>query len=518
MQSRSARTGALAQEREKEVEEGRKNLRNAPHSAARNTPSAPQVRKSSVVALVLISLVLLQFGLFATWSQLTRQPGNSKSQKCGIIVREYEIESLAQIDQLSPQVRYTWDLLDCNTWLQAAPGRFADASPGLAAGKTRNATDETEAPPYTCPAPCADSWSFGEWVQWCPPYAHKSKSCGYNFVLPNQQCMFHWFDRKETAQCMKNNWIMVLGSSGAMNLGLTWLMALDPEGTKEPFYGPRWYNKTCWHNKSVPCEKNWLKPKDLSFVNFQTMAYDLIMDSNGKVVYKASSKFDDKELPHLSQAPVVPPGGWRLTVQPVQYAHEVVTKVHKAIAPESWKGSMPIVYAQVGQWYLNAFDGRSRQWGLNTSEVAALERLREPRQLFEVYYDDVLWMVESLQQLNVQAIALGTMPVSKHRCRKREGLGCRTGLNSMIDLVLQHQTSIANEQEKSGKMAPVFAVDWASVSVGEQGGAHTDHKGALLVRAHLCVILVITCTACARLDTTKLTCRAPHRVSNASSP
>ena len=29
------------------------------------------------------------------------------------------------------------------------------------------------------------------------------------------------------------------------------------------------------------------------------------------------------------------------------------------------------------------------RWGLNTSEVRALERLRDPNALFQVYYDDV---------------------------------------------------------------------------------------------------------------------------------
>jgi len=43
------------------------------------------------------------------------------------------------------------------------------------------------------------------------------------------------------------------------------------------------------------------------------------------------------------------------------------------------------------------------------------------RSLLQVYYDDVVWMVQALQRLNVPAIALGTMPESKHRCRKREG-------------------------------------------------------------------------------------------------
>ena len=41
--------------------------------------------------------------------------------------------------------------------------------------------------------------------------------------------------------------------------------------------------------------------------------------------------------------------------------------------------------------------------------------------LFQVYYDDAMRMVQALQRLNVPAIALGTMPESKHRCRKREG-------------------------------------------------------------------------------------------------
>jgi hypothetical protein len=431
--------------------------------------------------LVLVVFCVLQAGLWLTWGHFLPGGAGVKAHKCGVIVRAYAIRSLADA-QLPPLVRATWDLLDCAAWFAAA-GLSSPADDGHAAPDSRDGvlTDAAGADVAsgTCPAPCTDSWSFGEWVQWCPPYARKNTACGYNFVLPEQKCMFHWFDRRETAVCMKNNWLMLLGSSGAMNLGLTWLMALDPKGTRHPFYGPRWYNKTCWHNKSIPCEKNWEKKKDLTFVNFQSMAYDLVLDKYGDVVYKASGNFDGKDSPHLWQAPAVPPGGWRLTVLPTQYAHEVVSKVQKCL--EKWSGSAPMVYAQVGQWYLNAFDGRSRIWGLNTSEVTALERLRDPRQLFEVYYDDVVWMVESLQQLNVQAIALGTMPVSKHRCRKRDGLGCRKGLNSMIQLVLEHATANAKDTGEE-KIPPVFAVDWASTSFGEQGGAHTDHKAGLLVR------------------------------------
>ena len=62
--------------------------------------------------------------------------------------------------------------------------------------------------------------------------------------------------------------------------------------------------------------------------------------------------------------------------------------------------------------------------------VALLVMLQDPRALFEVYYDDMVWLVESLQQLNVQAIALGTMPVGRQRCRKRDALGCRKGLTA----------------------------------------------------------------------------------------
>ena len=466
--------------------------RHASISAGRQLP-AGRTKKTNIVALVLVVLCVMQAGLWITWSHF-KGPGRNKTNKCGVIVREYAIDTLAQAEKLPPQVRYTWDLLDCDAWFTIAGFQQQDEQQvrrggegPLGQGSLTNESERTSLG-ETCPAPCTDSWSPGEWVQWCPPYAHRATSCGYNFVLPEQQCLFHWFDRRETALCMKNNWLMVMGSSGAMNLGLTWLMSLDPSGTQYPFYGPRWYNKTCWHNRSIPCEKNWYKPKDLSFVNFQSMAYDLIMDANGDIVYKTSGKFDGVERPRLSDAPEVPAGGWRLTVLPTQYAHEVVSKVQRGL--ETWNGSAPIVYAQVGQWYLNAFDGRSRIWGLNTSEVSALEKLRDPKQLFEVYYDDVMWMVESLQQLNVQAIALGTMPVSKHRCRKRDGLGCRKGLNSMIDLVLEHESAKQKELKPHQRVSPVFAVDWASTSVGEQGGAHTDHKAGLLVSPLRCLLRV----------------------------
>ena len=352
----------------------RRPTQNGRSAAALPAPQSAHGNRARIAALVaaLLALGSLQgwFGLRTTWNHLSRGSGSSRAHKCELIARDYALSALPQVEQLPPQLRSTWKVLDCDSWLQAAgPRESGRAAPVEPAG-------EDEAHPQSCPQPCADSWSYGQWVQWCPPNAGRATACGHNFVLPGQRCLFHWFDRKETAQCMKNNWLLVLGGSSAVNLGLTWLQALDPHGTQHPFYGPRWYNKTCWHNKSIPCDANWYKKNDLTFVNFATMAFDLIMDANGSVIYKTSGPFDNKTPPHLSQAPAVPAGGWRLTVLPVQYAHEVVSTVQKAIEPDVWKGAAPIVYAQVGQWYLNAFDGRSRMWGLNTTEVKALERLK----------------------------------------------------------------------------------------------------------------------------------------------
>jgi hypothetical protein len=136
-----------------------------------------------------------------------------------------------------------------------------------------------------------DSWSLGKWVEWCPQ--DSGKSCGYNFVLPDQKCLFQWYDRREINHCMKNKWLMLLGGSNTMNLGMTWLMMLDPMGTKDPFIGARWYNKTCWHYP--PCEKKgWTIPWDSSMAQPQHLAYDLILDSNGNIVYKVSGNFDGR--------------------------------------------------------------------------------------------------------------------------------------------------------------------------------------------------------------------------------
>ena len=365
MQLRSApKLGAGQREATVEVEES-KIRRNVAGANVRNMLwAAPR----SKVIMFLLSTIILQAVLWTTWSHFTRH-GSSKDKKCWLIFREYALDTAAKAEQLPPNIRTVWDQLECGAFLSAQSyfrGNGAGDGRGTAGGAAvhaSTATNATAASVYDiCPAPCMDSWSYGEWVQWCPPDSRRFE-CGYNFVLPDQKCLFHWFDRRETAQCMKNNWLMLLGSSGTMNLGMTWLMSLDPQGTAHPFHGPRWYNKTCWHNKSIPCEKGW-DGTSLSFVNFATMAYDLIMDSSGAVVYKASGKFDGKEGPHISEAPAVPAGGWRLTVLPIQYAHEAVKKVEDAIRPEVWTGALPIVYVQIGQWYLNAFDGRSRMWGL----------------------------------------------------------------------------------------------------------------------------------------------------------
>ena len=232
-----------------------------------------------MVILGLVVFVSFKIGLWLTSDNVPRYKQYSRTEKCRVIVREYELESSSDLGKLPPQIRSTWDFLGCDSWLQDAgtKNRKAPADALRVFGEdTENATDRTDSEvTHACPQPCADSWSPGRWVEWCPPFA---KQCGHNFVLQEQRCLFHWFDRKETAVCMKNNWMLLLGGSSVMNLGLTWLSSLDPVGTAEPFFGPRWYNKTCMYNRTHPCEKSWYKKKDTSFINFQVTSLHHVFD------------------------------------------------------------------------------------------------------------------------------------------------------------------------------------------------------------------------------------------------
>lgn len=179
------------------------------------------------------------------------------------------------------------------------------------------------------------------------------------------------------------------------------------------------------------------------------------------------------------------------------FAHEaelIVKDVKKATKPESWEGAKPFVYVQTGVWYGHAYNGRAHAWGHakqphpkhHISKVKALRdlstRLKSPDSLYRSYYDDLLSLVQYLQKLKLPAIALGTLPEPPAgRCRQETGLGCdfNQRINGLVDRVMKNLSENGGQDDKGAK-SPVFVVDWASPSVNEQSGGHTDHKAGIL--------------------------------------
>ena len=93
------------------------------------------------------------------------------------------------------------------------------------------------------------------------------------------------------------------------------------------------------------------------------MKIDLVFGPAGQIIWKGGR---GKEL---GDAPEVPIGGWRLTALPVQWAVEVKQTLVTALKNsrfERWRvgrqAAVPMVYVQIGQWHLNAFDGKSIKW------------------------------------------------------------------------------------------------------------------------------------------------------------
>ena len=384
----------------------------------------------------------------------------------------------ASLDQtvvpgLPRELRVTWGALDCDAfWPHAAGARTVEAGAGAWREDTARGQD-------FCAKPCTDSWSEGAWAQHCAP----GRECAWNFVPKGQDCMYEIFSSRTTAACLQDRWLLVLGSSGAMNLALAWMQALDSVGTAPPFDGPRWYNWTCFGQGSCKGEH-----AGLSFVNYKNMKIDMVFDARGRVLWKGG-----RGVP-LEEAPEVPLGGWRLTALPVQWAVEVTATVASAL-PRSrfvrWNGGpdvSPLVYVQIGQWHLNAFDGKSvkwlrkgTQWGINATELYAWARVPSPAALTTAFRGEIANMTQRLRALGVGSLALAGMPVSGHACSKKQGLGCRGMLNDVIRGVVADVRG-ERRRQKPGHVAPGADAQQASAQRGRRAGdirgthaAHAAH-------------------------------------------
>jgi hypothetical protein len=220
---------------------------------------------------------------------------------------------------------------------------------------------------------------------------------------------------------MKDKWLLILGSSGAMNLALTWMMALDADGTVSPFEGPRWYSWPCYESATCPEGTG-----GIDFVNYKNMKIDLVFGPAGEIIWKGGR---GKEL---GDAPEVPMGGWRLTALPVQWAVEVKQTLVTAIKNsrfERWRvgrqATVPMVYVQIGQWHLNAFDGksikwlaRSTKWGINTTELYSWAAVPTTSALAASFRTEMASLVSSLIKMGVETLAVAGMPSSAHACRQ----------------------------------------------------------------------------------------------------
>jgi len=326
-----------------------------------------------------------------------------------------------------------------------------------------------------CKRPCSDSWTPGTWAQHC----EQDQQCVFNFVPEGQDCMYEIFSAQATAGCMQDKWLLVLGSSGAMNLALSWLQALDPAGTTQPFEGPRWYNWHCYRHGN--CTKESLSPE---FVNYKNMKLDMVMGPSGNIIWKGG-----RHEP-LGAAPLVPAGGWRLTALPVQWAVEVKKAVGAALKFSRFeayggRGPAPMVYVQIGQWHLNAFDGKSvrwlaksTKWGINATELYGWAKVPTVPALASKFHAEMVDVVQAIRGMGIATIALAGMPTSGHTCSKHEGLGCRGELNAVIESVVKRYS--AARTRGGGEGTRVFFVEWATVSRGEQAAAHSTHKAAII--------------------------------------
>ena len=138
-----------------------------------------------------------------------------------------------------------------------------------------------------------------------------------------QDCMYEIFSSRTTAACLQDRWLLVLGSSGAMNLALAWMQALDSVGTAPPFDGPRWYNWTCFGQGSCKGEH-----AGLSFVNYKNMKVDMVFDARGRVLWKGGRGVPLEEALYA-------PGGWRLTALGTAVEHSN-GRISPAASPVRW--------------------------------------------------------------------------------------------------------------------------------------------------------------------------------------
>ena len=88
------------------------------------------------------------------------------------------------------------------------PGRGRDEDAAM--WPTETEADMAMGMELVCKKPCADSWSPGVWAQHC----EQDQQCVFNFVPEGQDCMYEIFSQESTAACMRNKWLVLLGSSG----------------------------------------------------------------------------------------------------------------------------------------------------------------------------------------------------------------------------------------------------------------------------------------------------------------
>eukprot|EP00961_Rhodomonas_salina_P130124 1752293-Rhodomonas_salina.2 len=168
-----------------------------------------------------------------TWTELGSDLGVAR---CRVMIKEYGIKG-HHLEFLPEHLRREWKRLNCPRLIKSHELRVAEQF-GIDDGDDEGVEEFVE-----CAALCNNSWSTGDWTTWCE---EGTDSCAQTFIPSQSRCLYRFFDSQDTAKCLADQWVIVIGGSGAMNLGLTWLMSLDPEGTQEPFLGPAWYNLTCY--------------------------------------------------------------------------------------------------------------------------------------------------------------------------------------------------------------------------------------------------------------------------------
>lgn len=287
------------------------------------------------VLLVLVALFIAAPLILWVGSSSKHPPDDLDEVRCRTLQK-----LLANGDEATAELKHEYTKKRCEELIsgiasgdggaQAATSFGASGQPHRHVPAKKGEARRRSAPPAkrpSCPRICTDPSTEGQWVERCKggkpkPFVPAANTCPRTFVPAGDDCMIRFYNMDEANLCLQDQWLMVLGGSGAMNFGNTWIQQLDPLHTNEPFDGPKWYAKDCYSasgKDSCPSKMH----KMATFVDWPNMEVDIVLDSEGRIIYKSGDG-------DLTDAPGIPRGGWRLTVKNALYSRTVIKIVKEA--------------------------------------------------------------------------------------------------------------------------------------------------------------------------------------------